>query len=102
MLILNFVFLSDSEQPGYRVWYSVEVNCTPPAPNKIIDITCAAQSAASMEVDITNPTADVLTFDVVIEGSGLRGDHQVMLTPGQKKMYQLVYAPAVVGTSQGK
>ncbi len=91
-----------SEQPGYRVWYSVEVICTPPAPTKVINITCAAQSAAVMEVDIMNPTAEVLTFDVKIEGSGLRGDHQVMLTPGQKKMYQLMYAPAVVGQSEGK
>ena len=55
-----------------------------------------------MEVDIMNPTSEVLNFDVVIEGTGLRGDGQVTLTPGQKKMYQLVYAPAIVGTSEGK
>lgn len=55
-----------------------------------------------MEVEIFNPTINDLTFTTVIEGDGLRGDEDVMLTPGQKKMYQLVYAPAIVGKTQGR
>ncbi|XP_022089961.1 cilia- and flagella-associated protein 47-like isoform X2 [Acanthaster planci] len=88
-------------KPGYRVWYSIEVRCSPPPPERNIDILCAAQSAVVMEVEIFNPTVDDLTFTTVIEGEGLRGEGEVTLTPGQKKMYQLVYAPAIVGKSEG-
>ncbi|XP_033635373.1 cilia- and flagella-associated protein 47-like isoform X1 [Asterias rubens] len=88
-------------KPGYRVWYSIEVRCSPPPPERDIDVICAAQSAVVMEVEIFNPTMNDLIFTTVIEGDGLRGDESVMLTPAQKKMYQLVYAPAIVGKSQG-
>ena len=89
-------------KPGYRVWYSIEVRCSPPPPERDIDVICAAQSAVVMEVEIFNPTMNDLIFTTVIEGDGLRGDESVMLTPAQKKMYQLVYAPAIVGKSQGR
>ncbi|XP_033113331.1 cilia- and flagella-associated protein 47-like isoform X2 [Anneissia japonica] len=86
---------------GYRIWYSIEVQSSKPPPEKTISINCSAQSAAVMEVDIINPTAQDLTFDVLIEGEGLRGDAEIYLTAGQKKLYQLVFSPAVIGKTQG-
>ncbi|XP_072178621.1 cilia- and flagella-associated protein 47-like [Diadema setosum] len=89
------------ETLGYRVWFSLEVKATPPPPERVIGITCAAQSASLMEVEIFNPTKEELTFDVSIEGDGLRGEPTVTLKPAQKKYYQLVFAPAIVGKSTG-
>ncbi|XP_071954714.1 cilia- and flagella-associated protein 47-like isoform X2 [Antedon mediterranea] len=86
---------------GYRVWYSVEVQSLKPPPEKILSISCPAQSATVMEVEIINPTTEHLTFDILIEGDGLRGESELSLTAGQKKMYQLVYSPAVIGKSNG-
>ncbi|XP_041462969.1 cilia- and flagella-associated protein 47-like isoform X1 [Lytechinus variegatus] len=89
------------ETSGYRVWFSLAVKATPPPPERIIGITCAAQSASLMEVEIFNPTKDELTLDVSIEGEGLRGDPTVTLKPAQKKYYQLVFAPAIIGQTTG-
>lgn len=91
-----------NEQPGYRVWYSVEIQSAPAPPEKIIDITCCAQSAALMEVDVYNPLVQTMTFDVIIEGDGLRGDPEIELESGRKKFYQLVFAPSSVGVTQGR
>ncbi|XP_070567350.1 cilia- and flagella-associated protein 47-like [Ptychodera flava] len=90
-----------ARRQGYRVWYSVEVVSQPPPPENTLEITCAAQSAAVMEVSISNPTVNDLTFDVIVEGEGLSGSESMSLTPAQRTMYQLTYAPAVVGEFTG-
>ena len=65
-------------------------------------MACAAQSASLMEVEIFNPTKEELTFDVQIEGDGLRGDPTVTLKAAQKKYFQLVFAPAIIGKTTGR
>lgn len=91
-----------NEAIGYRVWYNIEVQSSPAPPEKVIHIECCAQSAAMMEVEVSNPLPRTLTFDVTIEGIGLSGESQIALEPGRKKFYQLVFAPSSVGCSQGR
>ncbi|XP_077977423.1 cilia- and flagella-associated protein 47-like [Glandiceps talaboti] len=86
---------------GYRVWYSVEVISQPPEPEKTLEIMCAAQSAAIVEVSISNPTSNDLVFDVTVEGEGVSGAETMTLAPAQRAMYQLNYAPAIVGEFSG-
>ncbi|XP_078698604.1 cilia- and flagella-associated protein 47-like isoform X8 [Branchiostoma floridae x Branchiostoma belcheri] len=105
---------ADGDFPGgYRVWYSLEIQASPPQPEKRLQITCSAQlldyvreggvskSAAMMEVPIQNPTNKELTLSVTIEGAGLSGEPKVTLAPGEEKWYQLLFAPTVVGKTRG-
>lgn len=87
---------------GYRVWYTIEIQSEPAPPKKVIDISCCAQSAALMEVEVYNPLTRNLAFDVTIEGSGLSGEPQIEVEPGRKKYYQLVFAPSSVAATQGR
>ncbi len=50
---------------------------------------------------VSNPTAEEVTFDVVLAGPGLLGEPAVTLGPGQSCSYEAVFSPLVPGSAQG-
>ncbi len=50
---------------------------------------------------MSNPTAEEVTFDVVLAGPGLLGEPAVTLGPGQSCSYEAVFSPLVPGAAQG-
>ncbi len=57
-----------------------------------------------MEIGLTNPSDDPLTFEVQILGDdpGLHGEDQLILAGRERKVYELEYAPAIVGVSTAR
>lgn len=51
---------------------------------------------------VRNPTPQVVKLDVNIEGRDLTGASSITLGAGEKDVYTLTYAPAVIGDHKGK
>ena len=50
---------------------------------------------------VSNPTAEEVTFDVVLAGPGLLGEPAVTLGAGESCSYEAVFSPLVPGAAQG-
>ncbi|XP_052708553.1 cilia and flagella-associated protein 47-like isoform X1 [Crassostrea angulata] len=86
---------------GYRVWYSLEIHVKPSPPERIMAVECCCQKKAVLEVIVRNPTPEDITLEVTIEGRDLKGKDSITLKAGEKDVYTLTYAPAVVGKHRG-
>lgn len=62
----------------------------------------ALQKKAVLEVIVRNPTPEDITLEVTIEGRDLKGKDSITLKAGEKDVYTLTYAPAVVGKHRGR
>ncbi|CAH1800026.1 unnamed protein product [Owenia fusiformis] len=89
------------EYHGYRIWYSVEVICTPPPPEKTLQIRCACQKQAILEVGVTNPVNEPITLEVMVEGQGISGPAEITLPAFGRSVYELKYFPGAIGKSEG-
>ncbi|XP_013416633.1 cilia- and flagella-associated protein 47 isoform X1 [Lingula anatina] len=91
----------NEEYHGYTVWYSVDMHVKPAAPEKTLELGCACQKSSILEVGVRNPTDKEINLDVTIEGPGLSGAGELLLQPGEKRLYELQYSPAIIGKYQG-
>ncbi|XP_068124444.1 cilia- and flagella-associated protein 47 [Hyperolius riggenbachi] len=95
----------DSEAGGkpapYKVWFSVEINSKPAPPEKSIDVTCPVLKTVGIDFPITNPTKDVLHFNVLMDGTGVTGDDNFILHPRETFPYVAKFSPTKVGISSG-
>ncbi|XP_071320696.1 cilia- and flagella-associated protein 47-like isoform X2 [Trachinotus anak] len=85
----------------YEVYFSVEVICEPPAPIKVIDVRCAAQSSVAIEIPVSNPRGELLMLDVYLEGDDLSGAKWVSIPPQDTHTYKATFSPGRVGKSTG-
>ncbi|XP_021363645.1 cilia- and flagella-associated protein 47-like isoform X2 [Mizuhopecten yessoensis] len=86
---------------GYRIWYSLEVHVKPPPPERIMSVVCACQKKAVIEVIVRNPTPNYITIQAQIEGRNLSGPSSISLDAGEKDVYSVTYAPAIIGKQRG-
>ena len=86
---------------NYRVWYSVDFTVQPDAPEATLDITCACQQKAMLEVGVTNPTTQTITLEAEIKGVGISGPDSITLAPKARGVYEVIYFPAVLGNYRG-
>ena len=92
----------DPNQRPYRVWYTIEVQASAPHPERTLEVTCAAHSAVAVDIAVTNPTRERIVMDVLIEGVALSGEPTVTLHPRQQVIYQVSFAPTVIGEYTGR
>ncbi|XP_047187260.1 cilia and flagella-associated protein 47-like isoform X2 [Scophthalmus maximus] len=85
----------------YEVFFSLEVICEPPAPVKVIDVQCAAQSSVAIEIPVINPRAELLMLDVDLSGDDLSGAGLVSVPPQDTFTYKATFSPGRVGKSSG-
>ena len=55
-----------------------------------------------LEVIVRNPTPNDITLDVKVEGRNLTGPSSINLKAGEKDVYTVTYAPAVIGKQRGR
>lgn len=60
------------------------------------------QKKALLEVIVRNPTPEEIKLEVTIEGRDLSGASSIILGAGEKDVYTLTYAPAVIGNHKGR
>ena len=92
----------DPSPRPYRLWYTVEVQVSAPHPERTLEVTCAAHSAVAVDIAVTNPTRERIVMDILIEGVALTGEPTVTLHPRQQVIYQVVFAPTVIGEYTGR
>ena len=86
----------------YRLWYTIEVQSSAPNPERTLEVTCAAHSTVAVDIAVTNPTRERIVMDVLIDGVALSGEPTVTLHPRQQVIYQLTFAPTVIGEYAGR
>ncbi|XP_028583251.2 cilia- and flagella-associated protein 47 isoform X2 [Podarcis muralis] len=91
------------QSPPYsKVWFSLEINCIPAAPEKTIHVECAVLDTVCIGIPVTNPTADILELEVeLIDPVTLSGERSLVLQPKETFHYEVKYSPAVTGASDG-
>ncbi|XP_076467202.1 cilia and flagella-associated protein 47-like [Babylonia areolata] len=89
------------EYDGYRVWYSVDVVVKPQPPERIIPVNCACQKKMLIEVIVRNPTPEDITLKATVTGRDLSGPSSISLGAGEKDVYTLTFAPAIIGKTKG-
>ena len=94
--------MRSTRPPPYRLWYSVEVQASPPPPERTFEVTCAAHSAVTVEIAVSNPSRENVIMDVAVEGTGLEGEPTITVHPRQQAVYQLKFAPTSIGESRGR
>eukprot|EP00940_MAST-03C_sp_MAST-3C-sp2_P001239 g1239.t1 len=82
-------------------WYTVEIQAESSDPEDTIKIETAVRNAASVEITLSNPLKDDVTFDVYLAGEGLMGETSFSLAAGTEKSYEVVFAPIRPGASIG-
>ena len=68
-----------------------------------IQLFCSLlQKKQLLEVIVRNPTTETVALEAQIEGRDLTGAPSITLNTGDKDVYTLQYAPAVIGKSIGR
>ena len=60
------------------------------------------QKQAILEIGVNNPTNHELTLEAEIKGEGLSGPAEIQIKPKARALFEVVYAPAVVGKYNGR
>ena len=91
-------------ETGLIQWYTVEIEVSSPLAESVIDIEAVVRRAVAVEIVLENPTTEMLSFNVLIDGPGLLGDRVFTLPPGEGKgaKYELIYSPLHPGNFKGR
>lgn len=100
--LLSQEMADDPKHRPYRLWYTIEVQSSAPNPERTLEVTCAAHSAVAVDIAVTNPTRERIVMDVLIDGVALSGEPTVTLHPRQQVIYQVAFAPTVIGEYAGR
>mmetsp|Transcript_18627 Transcript_18627/g.36432 ORF Transcript_18627/g.36432 Transcript_18627/m.36432 type:complete len:3020 (+) Transcript_18627:106-9165(+) len=82
-------------------WVAVEVNAEPPLPESCLDIQTFVRKAAAVQISVTNPLNEELSFEIILQGDGLLGEPLMKLAPQETAMYEFVFSPLVAGAQKG-
>ncbi|KAI0223616.1 Cilia- and flagella-associated protein 47 [Lamellibrachia satsuma] len=63
--------------------------------------TLLYQRKVALELNINNPTDKVMSLEADIVGPSLSGPNYIHIPPDSKGVYELTYAPAIIGSYQG-
>jgi hypothetical protein len=80
----------------------MEVQASAPPQERTLEVTCAAHSAVSVEIEVSNPTRDKAVIDVITDGKGVDGDPDITVHPRQKAIYRLQFSPTKIGEFKGR
>jgi len=83
------------------IWWTVEVRTDSPKPEAVIDMRAFIRKAKSVEVSLSNPLNEPITFEVFYQGEGLIGDSTFSLEPKHVNTYNLIFSPLMAGEFTG-
>lgn len=88
----------EGNEESYRayVWYILKMNFKAGPPVDILNITGPCQKKTYVNINVTNPTDQNLSFQVTINGPGLHGPSSLFVTAGQQAIYNLTFSPNVL------
>ena len=94
----SITFIAPNKQ---YLWFVLQLTVLRPPPEDTITINAEVRKGAVAEISISNPTKRMVDFTVRRRGDGLLGDDILTLEPQKSGLYQLAFAPARSGTSEG-
>lgn len=86
---------------GQYVWFTIEVQATPPKEEDVLKLEVPVRKAVTMQITLANPLPTPATFRVLPEGHGLLGAREMSAGPQEEVTYDLVYSPLLVGPAEG-
>ncbi|KAM4795930.1 cilia- and flagella-associated protein 47 [Rhinophrynus dorsalis] len=92
---------TDRTSSPYKVWFSLKINSNPAPPERTINVTCAVLETVGIDIPISNPTQEVLHFQVLVNGDGLSGEMDFTLQAKEMFPYTAKYSPTRTGISTG-
>ncbi|DBA78771.1 TPA: putative protein fap47 [Trebouxia sp. C0004] len=93
----SITFMAES---GHYVWYSLQLNVSEAPPIGSLDVSAAVRQAVAVQVQISNPLHDALTFDLTYGSDQLVGPEVLALKPKESRDFEFFFAPLVEGASQ--
>ena len=85
---------------GHYVWYSLQLNVSEAPPIGSLDVSATVRQAVAVQVQISNPLHDALTFDLTYGSDQLVGPEVLALKPKESREFEFFFAPLVEGDSQ--
>ena len=87
----------------YRLWYSMKITSLPSPPIKTLEVECPCHERAAVEILVENPSNEKVEFEVFIEGRDLvAGDDWIVVHAKTSGIYQVDFAPTVIGKNRGR
>ncbi|KAL0021413.1 hypothetical protein WJX79_003538 [Trebouxia sp. C0005] len=93
----SVTFMAES---GHYVWYSLQLNVSEAPPIGSLDVSATVRQAVAVQVQISNPLHDALTFDLTYGSDQLVGPEVLALKPKESREFEFFFAPLVEGDSQ--
>ena len=85
---------------GHYVWYSLRLTVSEAPPIGSLDVSATVRQAVALQVRISNPLHDALTFDLTYASDQLVGPDVLALKPKESREFEFFFAPLVEGDSQ--
>ncbi|KAL3150260.1 Uncharacterized protein ABBQ32_000112 [Trebouxia sp. C0010 RCD-2024] len=93
----SITFTTDS---GHYVWYSLRLTVSEAPPIGTLEVSATVRQAVALQVQISNPLPDALTFDLTYGSTHLVGPDVLALKPQESREFEFFFAPLVDGDSQ--
>ena len=85
---------------GHYVWYSLRLDVSEAPPIGSLDVAATVRQAVAVQVQISNPLHEALTFDLSYGSDQLVGPDVLALKPKESRDFEFFFAPLVEGDSQ--
>ena len=85
---------------GHYVWYSLRLDVSEAPPIGNLDVAATVRQAVAVQVQISNPLHEALTFDLSYGSDQLVGPDVLALKPKESRDFEFFFAPLVEGDSQ--
>ena len=82
-----------NQSDGSSQWFVIELIVSPPAKEKTLFMYAQVRKTSLLELKLLNPLDTLITYKVMIEGAGLKGESVVMVNPKSDILYNLVFEP---------
>eukprot|EP00981_Chlorochromonas_danica_P012362 scaffold4845_cov159-Ochromonas_danica.AAC.14 len=100
--ISGMISFRDRKDTQAAVWYTVQIEITPPKEENQISVEAVVRKAAAISITLDNPTNEELLLNVILQGEGLLGTQEFVLPPNDRSTYELIYSPLRVGSRTGR
>eukprot|EP00698_Gefionella_okellyi_P007756 TRINITY_DN1898_c0_g1_i1.p1 TRINITY_DN1898_c0_g1~~TRINITY_DN1898_c0_g1_i1.p1 ORF type:complete len:2231 (+),score=540.36 TRINITY_DN1898_c0_g1_i1:707-6694(+) len=87
---------------GQYLWYLVQIDASAPAEEGVIEASSQLRRAVVINIELANPTNEMIEFDVAIDAEGVMGEPMLELAPNGSACYELLYSPLREGRFEGR
>jgi hypothetical protein len=70
---ITFTEVNDEVLPGKQLylWYTITLNTESPRCEQVVDLVSPVRKAIAFDIELVNPLAEDVTFEVIVNGEGL-------------------------------